>query len=332
MRFHGLMLLRDEADIIAESLTHLLTWIDVLHIYDLGSTDETWTIVQDFAARDSRILPFKHEPTVYQDSLRCIMFDELRSGFAKGDWILKIDADEFYPVPPPQFVKERLRPEEGMVHLQWYFFRLTTDEANAYESGDIQIAVDRKRSIMARRRYYKVSQYSEPRMFRYRSTMRWPSKNHWPYNAGFLAYERLPILHYPHRDPQQLIRRLALRSAMMQRNATAGGHWKTNEWQSELVDPHTGIALGMQKEKPEGLAGYNSIDSGPLIYWKPGSPLPEVHLHPHLAPPAQRLLQRLVYSPLLPLLDLQRPSYDRSYQPILISDEENRRIGLHCNP
>lgn len=330
MRFHGLMLLRDEADIIAESLTQLLTWIDVLHIYDLGSTDETWDIVLDFAARDSRIRPFKQEPTVYQDSLRCIMFDELRSSFAKGDWILKIDADEFYPVPPPQFVKERLRPEEGMVHLQWYFFRLRTDEAAEYESGAVEIAGDRKRSIMDRRRYYKVSQYSEPRMFRYRPTMQWPSTTHWPYNAGLLAYERIPVLHYPHRDPMQLTRRFALRAAMKQRKAAAGDHWNTADWHGELVDPKTGVALGAQQDKLEGLAGENGIDTGPLLYWEPGTELPQVHLHHQIAPPMKRLAQRVTHAALLPILDRYRPGYSSTYVPELISAEDNERIGAAC--
>src|SRR4051794_26059234 len=126
MRFHGLMLVRDELDIIAQNLTHLLSWVDVLHVYDLGSTDSTWDIIQDFAARDSRVVPFKREPTVYSDSLRCVIFDQLRGGFEKGDWIVKLDADEFYPIPPPSFVTERLTAGEGMVYLQWYFFRLTT--------------------------------------------------------------------------------------------------------------------------------------------------------------------------------------------------------------
>ena len=328
MRFHGLMLLRDEEDVIAETLTHLLTWIDVLHVYDLGSTDQTWEIVQHFAARDTRIQPFKHLPTVYHDGLRCVLFDRFRSGFENGDWILKIDGDEFYPIPPPQFVKERLQPDEGLVHLQWYFFRLTTDETAAYESGSIPINEDRKRSIIDRRRYYKVSQYSEPRMFRYRPTMQWPSTTHWPYNAGLLARERIPVLHYPHRDPIQLSRRFALRSAMMRRNAAAGGHWKTNDWHGELVDNQTGIALGA--EKGEGLSGGYGIDSGPLLYWPLGTILPEVSIYQHLPSIPKRTLQRLIYSALLPVLDSRRPSFDSSFRAKLISTNDNDQIGRVC--
>jgi len=331
MRFHGLMLLRDEGDVIGETLTALLEWIDVLHIHDLGSTDTTWDIVQDFAGRDSRIRPFKREPTVYQDSLRCVMFDRLRGGFEAGDWVLKLDGDEFYPYPPPQFVRERLRPWESMVYLQWYFFRLTVQEAGAYLDNAVSIEDDRKRSIRERRRFYKVPPYSEPRCFRYRPTMQWPSFRTWPYNAGFVARERLPILHYPHRDPVQLQRRSALRSAIKQRNKLAtGGHWDSEDWRNELVETATGVSLGALKPMPEGLAATAGVDNGPLLFWEPGADLPEVRLYHHTAPPIKRACQRLAHTCLLPFLDRLRPAYDKNYTPEVLSAQDNIKIGAAC--
>ncbi len=321
------MLLRDEADVLAETLAHLLTWIDALHVYDLGSTDGTWDIVRGFAARDARVIPFKREPTVYHDGLRCVLFDRLRGGFTPGDWVLKIDADEFYPVPPPRFVRERLRPAEGMVHLQWYFFRLTTAEADAYDSGAVSVTEDRLRPISERRLFYKVSRYSEPRMFRYRPTMRWPHTTHWPYNAGLLARERLPVLHYPHRDLPQMARRFALRAAMMRRNAAAGGHWKTPDWRGELVDAGTGVALGAKGDAREGLVGENGIDTGPLLFWEPGAPLPEVRFHQHLSPWPRRLAQRFAHALLLPVLDARRPGFSAAFRPDVIPDGVNDHLS-----
>jgi hypothetical protein len=62
-----------------------------------------------------------------------------------------------------------LRPEDTAVHLQWYFFRLTTREVGDYESGKVgtcwRIASGRSPSGG---RFYKISEYAEPRMFRYR--------------------------------------------------------------------------------------------------------------------------------------------------------------------
>jgi len=271
MRFHGLMLLRDEQDIIVQNLTHLLSWIDTLYILDLGSTDGTWDVVQDFAARDKRLVPFKRSPIIYTDNLRCVIFDQYRDRFDPGDWVMKIDADEFYHLTPPDFVKQRLRLLDTAVWLQWYFFRLTRGEVDAYESGAVDVMADRQRTITDRRRHYKISEYAEPRMFRYRRAMQWPENVSFPFNAGFVSRQRIPIRHYPHRDPLQMESRFRLRAKMMTLRAHAGGHWKLDDWRAEIVD-EKGTAQSSQGNK-RGLAGERGIDTGELHYWQPGTPL-----------------------------------------------------------
>ena len=319
------MLLRDEIDVIAQNLDHLLTWIDSLYILDMGSVDGTWEIVQEYARRDSRIVPFLSRAIVYDDNLRSMLFHKYRQNFRDGDWIFKIDADEFYPIPPPRFVAERLRPLETAVHLQWYFFRLTTQEADDYLSGKVDVAEDRKRPLEERRRHYKISTYAEPRMFKYRSAMQWPHNISFPFNAGLVARERIPIRHYPHRDPPQMERRFRLRAAMMKLAAHAGGHWKLEDWRKELVDA-TGASAAANHPGGVGLAGEKGIDTGPLYFWPPGEPLVEQPLYNHIAPPRVRLIQRIVHPLLLPVLDRRRPRYDGSFAPVDIPAEAARKI------
>ena len=174
MRFHGLMVIRDEDDILPQCLAHLLTWIDAIYILDLGSKDSTWPIVLEAAAKDRRIVPWKSEPYRFDDSLRGYVFDAFRSHFEDGDWILRLDADEFYDITPRDFVARRLRPHESCACLAWYYFRLTSTEVDEYASGKVALAEDRCRAIEDRRRFYKIPEYSEPRMFRYRASMKWP--------------------------------------------------------------------------------------------------------------------------------------------------------------
>jgi hypothetical protein len=324
MRFHGLMLLRDERDIIVENLTHLLSWIDALYILDLGSTDGTWDVVQDFAAKDKRIIPFKRSPIIYTDNLRCVIFDTFRHLFDRGDWVMKIDADEIYHVSPPDFVKQRLRRLDTAVWLQWYFFRLLRSEVAAYESGEVDIMTDRKRSITDRRRYYKISEYSEPRMFKYRPAMQWTSVISFPFNAGFVSTNRIPIRHYPHRDALQMETRFRLRAKMMTLQAHAGGHWKLDDWRAEIVD-ETGIAAASLGNK-RGLSGEAGIDTGQLHFWEPGTPLIEQPLPSPTRSRASRVVQRLVHPLLLPILDHRRPKFDRSYQPQAIPAEIQEQL------
>ncbi len=327
MRFHGLMLLRDDEDIIAQNLTHLLTWIDTLHVLDLGSTDATWEIVQDFAKRDARIVPFMHRPILYDDNLRSFIFHHNRQKFSPGDWVMKIDADEFYHVPPPEFVREHLRLGETAVHLLWYYFRLTKPEVAAYESGAIDIATDRQRPIEQRRRFYQIAKYAEPRMFKYRRAMQWPSDTSFPFNAGFVARERIPIRHYPHRDPAQMARRYELRSAMMKLKAHAGGHWKLDDWHKDVVDP---AATGNAK-KVEGVSTMSGLDIDQVYEWQPGTPLKEVHPLDHLPSAKTRLAQRLIHPLMLPLLDSRRRRYDPSHQPTYIDETTvDRRVDTNA--
>src|ERR1043166_2245105 len=117
MRFHGLMLVRDEADIIAENLQHVLGWADDVFIFDTGSTDGTWEIVTDMAARESRLKPIEHKSVVYGNPLRAYLFERARETFSEKDWIVKLDADEFFHITPPEFVTNQLSRNEGCVWL-----------------------------------------------------------------------------------------------------------------------------------------------------------------------------------------------------------------------
>lgn len=322
MKFHGLMLVRDEEDILPETIPHLMQWIDWLYILDLGSTDTTWRILQEFAAKNPRIVLHSSQPIVYNDGLRSMLFDAYRDRFQSGDWILKIDADEFYHITPPEFVRKHLRMGETCVHLMWYFFRLTSDEVVAYESGGVDYKQDRLRPIAERRRYYKIPDYAEPRMFRYRSSMRWPENTSFPFNAGYVARERIPIRHYPHRDPVQMQQRCRLRSIMMQVNPLATGpHWKLSDWRQDVIriDPANGIAI----EQPCGEVGLGAVQgltAGQLNYWTAGTPLPEIHTTNHLTKYPKRFLQRMIHPVCLPILDHMREGLAKDFKPQLLPD------------
>jgi hypothetical protein len=332
MKFHGLMLVRDEEDILPETIPHLLRWIDGLYVLDLGSTDSTWDILQEFAAKDPRVVLHASEPIVFNDVLRGMLFDVYRNRFQSGDWVLRIDADEFYHIPPPEFVRQHLRAGETCVHLLWYFFRLTSQEVAAYETGQVDIKQDRLKPIAERRRFYKIPDYAEPRMFRYRSTMRWPTNASFPFNAGYVARERIPIRHYPHRDPWQMAKRYQLRAAMMGLNAEAGPHWKLDDWRQDVIaaDPLSGAAIE-QNQGGVGLAAARGHTAGELHYWHPGEILPEVHTTNHLMPPPKRLLQRFIHPLCLPIFDRFRPCFPQSFRPRLIPDEITKQLRDVCS-
>jgi glycosyltransferase involved in cell wall biosynthesis len=304
--FYCLLPARDEADIIGQCLEALLTWADGVFVFDTGSVDPTWEIVQDFAARDKRVVPLRKDPVYFSETrLRGWIFHQARAKMKTGDWFLRVDADEFHHIPPPEFVKTHLRPHETIVYHQYYNFQLTESEVRAWEEGRETLA-DRKRPIAERRHAFTPSLYSEPRLCRYRDTMRWTPQTGFPYNAGYLAVERLPIRHYPHRDPVQLERRCRLRAVMMADKENRSNwtqpelhHWAEQEWR-KFVTP----------------------DNAPdLRFWKPGDALPEYDFTSHLASPPMRVLQRFMHSACLPLLDSLRPKWPEETYPLKIKPE-----------
>jgi glycosyltransferase involved in cell wall biosynthesis len=304
MRFHALLPVRDEADIVGPSLRHMLTWADAIYVFDTGSVDDTWEIVQDFAAKDRRVIPLKKDSVYYSEPLlRGWMFHQARKSMRAGDWFLRVDADEFHHLSPPEFVRTRLRKEETIAWHQYYDFRLTASEATDWEAGK-ETLCDRQKPIEERRRWFVPIDYSEPRLCRYRETMQWPVNYSFPCNAGYVACERLPIRHYPHRDPEQLKRRCKLRSIMMANYNLAwtnpeAHHWSEGEWRKFIT--------------PDDLHG--------LHHWRLGSELPQFHFTSHLRPPHIRAVQKLVHSFCLPILDRTRAKWLETAHPPKIPAE-----------
>jgi hypothetical protein len=269
--FHGLLLVRDEADIIGELLTHVLSWCDTLHILDTGSTDGTWEIVRE-AARDERVLFHERQQVLFGRHLRAWLFDRARAHFRRGDWVVRLDADEFYQVPPPGFVRERVRWPEGRIYGHFHEFVLTASEARACDEGRDR----RDRPIHERRTRYFPDPARETRLVRYRRGMRWAPENYEPSEAGFLARECIPIRHYRCRDPEQLRTRCAVRAP----RATlpgAGTHWVQPDWRKWVLpddDPrlrtwHPGDEL--RRADPPGWIPRNPRRAAQWLYYASGA-------------------------------------------------------------
>jgi len=297
MRFHGIMLVRDEADVIRETMGELLKWIDSLTVYDTGSIDGSWEIVQEFAKADERVIAWKREAVCFEDSLRAHPFDEMRSGYAPGDWVGRIDADEVYHIPPPQFMRERVRKGENLVFGELLDFILLPREVRAIVAG----SEDLTRPIQERRRHFVLNTFPEPRWFRYRRSMRWPVGRGRPMFAGPAARERIPVRHYRWRTPNQAHQRCALRAAMNPFMRRGGGHWVIDDWRQ---------------------MGLRPASNKWVHQWAPGTDLPTFSLTNHLAPKwRQRTLQAISSLGLTRLADFWAGQIDPASSPLPLPEE-----------
>jgi len=312
MKFHALLPVRDEADILSQCLARLLMWADSIYVFDTGSVDHSWEIVQDIAARDKRVVPLRKDPVFFSETrLRGWMFNEARQNMREGDWFLRVDADEFHHISPPEFIRTQMRAHETIAYHQYYDFKLTKSEVQDWETGRKTLA-DRALPIEDRRRWFVPSVYSEPRLCRYRATMRWPPTVSFPYNAGFVARARLPIRHYPHRDPDQLSHRCRVRAIMMADVENRSNwsrpelhHWAESEWRKFILDD----------------SDFN------LRYWRPGTELPTLGIDEHLAKAHVRLLQYFVHKTLVPAFDSRRPTWPDDAYPQRIPNEINKLLA-----
>ena len=57
------------------------------------------------------------------------------SSMRDGDWFLRVDADEFHHIVPPEFVNTRLQRHETVAYHQYYDFRLLQSEVDAWNRG-----------------------------------------------------------------------------------------------------------------------------------------------------------------------------------------------------
>ncbi len=303
MRLHGLLLTRDDGDIVDECIRHALEWCDALYVFDTGSSDSTWDRVNEWVLLDRRVVPLrKCEPAVMMSSpLRAFVFNLVRDRFEPGDWWVQQDVDEFYHVSPREFIRERLGSGETAVYNQHFEFRITGNEVERWRAGDDSV-FDRSRPISDLLRYYNVLAHSEPRMFRFRENMQWGYGSAYPWNMGYVARERIPIRHYPHRDPLSLQMRLTLRNHLLPLAAEQNwSHWAVADWRDYIV----------------------TNDAPDICYWQPDTDLPDIHDQTHIRSPLMRLAQRTIHQVLLPVFDFARPKYPRSFRPVVIPQAVN---------
>ena len=232
MKIHGLCLVKNEVDVLQETLLSALHWCDHIYVFDNGSNDGTWELVNELAKQHVQIVPYKQDDVLYSNGLRADIFHRFRSNVSSQDWWCALDADEFYIDDPRIFlakIPERFQTVWS-ASLNYYF---TDHDAASYQRDPAKFL---KTSVQERLRYY-LNNWGELRFFRHRNDIAWSRAQGGFPPAMFpaAAYPvRIWLKHYQYRSPEQITKRLRTRRAAMEAS-TGFWHEVTPNWRTEIA-------------------------------------------------------------------------------------------------
>ena len=237
MKIFSIMLVKDEADIVASVIKDAEKWADKIFILDNGSTDGTWEIIQSL--KNDVVMPLRQDFRPFSRGMRAEIFNEYKHLASDGDWwCLALDADEFYVENPKQFL-ESIPKNCHLVAKKSLDYSISSEDIEEFDfKGSFE---EDKANI----RYLNKTCWSEPRFFRFRKNLKWSTDmgSQYPIHAGNLADKKILVKHYQFRSPQQMQKRLDVRNASeAKKQGLAFRHVKETDWH-ELTKPRSELVF-----------------------------------------------------------------------------------------
>lgn len=224
MAVFGIMMVKDEADIVASTVGHLLTQVDHVIVADNGSTDGTREILAEL---DVEVID-DPDPAYYQ-SAKMTRLAHLAADQG-AEWVVPADADEVWSCPVDHDIATHLRG----LGPQWLV--VAADLYDHVATGIDPDEVDPVKRIGWRR--------TEPAPLRKvacrtRSDLVIAQGNHGAsYNGGATIRTGLQVRHFPYRSAEQFVskaRNGAAAYAATDLPFSEGQHWRQY---GALLDAH----------------------------------------------------------------------------------------------
>ena len=204
-RIYAICLVKNEDDVITQTLRHAAGYCEKIFVLDNGSTDRTWELVRSLSQVNPRVVPFAQTFEPFRESLRSIVYHEVGAELSEDDWWLILDADEFLAEDPQPIIRQTAREGADIIRTWQISFGFTKEDLRAWEEG----RDSRDKPIFERRRYYRID-WQEKRLFPNRRDLSW-GPTIVPASLKKTCTRRILIRHYPLRDPEQIQKRLLAR-------------------------------------------------------------------------------------------------------------------------
>lgn len=244
-RIHAICLVKNEEDVIAQTLKFASQFCHKIYVFDTGSVDNSWQQVESVA--NEVIVPFRHEAVPFYDGLRAQVFNAVRDRFEVGDWLYILDADEFLAEDPRKAIQIAEQEGAQQINTIQYNFHFTEIDWKNHQKG----LDSRATPISQRRRYYRFTNF-EQRLFRIDADLNWPETTDADNPHGIMAPRglkklkkcsyKLPNCHYQYRDPEQIQLRLQTRRAARDSNKHNFIHYQSLDtdidWKRYIFPSH----------------------------------------------------------------------------------------------
>ena len=238
MKIFGLLLIKNEADIVETVILDALKWADKVFVVDNGSDDGTWDIIQKLAS--DKVVVWGRTFATFQEGLRTIIWESIRHEASDGDWWCFLDADEFYYDDPRHFLA--VIPDKfGVVATNTIEFVPVKSQENTFKDivGFNNKAYDT----------YIPLDWSESRFFRTTDKLKYRDiTSRFPYGCRAMYTERIKVLHYPLRSAVQIQGRLDTRRKAVEDGFKGWEHAIQTHWQEKLYSDDDPILRSLKED------------------------------------------------------------------------------------
>lgn len=206
MKVNAICIVKNEVDVVAETLLNAMQFCHKIYLFDNGSDDGTWELVQTLAAKHPQIEIAARSHEVFKNQLRNRVYNLYHQLYSANDWWYILDADEMLTQSPKPYLQDANRKGKDCMYVWMAQFYFTDKDQQHYARED------KSQPVSERRRYYRVN-WREPRFFRNDPQQQWSEdvSGRFPPFSGKTHSNNLICRHYAQRTPEQIRQRNQLR-------------------------------------------------------------------------------------------------------------------------
>ncbi|WKX27170.1 glycosyltransferase family 2 protein [Tatumella ptyseos] len=243
----ALVVVKNEGDIITETITSASQWADKIIILDNNSDDDTFIKLKLLEKKYPNVILWGRYDGKFNEGLRQILYRDFRHLANENDWWCRLDGDEFYIDNPKEYIKKLSKHTDHIYNASFQYYYTNENYINDKSS---KVGLTTLDSL----KWYKCN-HSEIRFVKNKKTLCWVQGEGWPSNLLFADNKRIKLKHFQYRSLEQIKRRIQTRSTTESGDAFKHEIVSLDEWYKRR---------GFSKPSDDKLMLYNIVDVSEL--------------------------------------------------------------------